>query len=375
MKIGVPKESRAGERRVAATPDSIKRLLQKNKGVTVQVESGAGAPAFFIDDDYKAMGAEIVDSATAFSADIVLKVHRPSEAEVGKFRKGSVLLSFIEPFNNDGLMEKLAQAGVNAFGLELIPRISRAQSMDVLSSQANIAGYRAVLEAAHTYGRFFPTMMTAAGSAKPAKLIVLGAGVAGLQAIATAKRLGCNVEAFDVRPEVKEQIQSLGAKFIEIDLGEDGRGTGGYAKELSAEAKAKQQAALQERLKKADIVVTTALIPGRPAPELITEDAVKGMTPGSVIVDLAAANGGNCKLTEADKTVVKHNVTIIGNTNLLASMPGDASNFYGRNLINLLELILKQESADKVILNMDLNDEIIAGALVTHEGQVRFQKK
>jgi NAD(P) transhydrogenase subunit alpha len=372
MRIGVPKETRTGERRVAATPDSVKRILSKAKGAKILVESGAGAGAFFPNEHYTAVGAEMVDRRQAFDADIVLKVHRPSEDEVDLMHKGALLISFIEPFNNDGLMEKLAAAGVSAIGLELIPRISRAQSMDALSSQANIAGYRAVLEAAHHFGRFFPTMMTAAGSAKPAKLVVLGAGVAGLQAIATAKRLGANVEAFDVRPEVKEQIQSLGAKFIDIDLGESGAGQGGYAKELSAEAKAKQQQALTERLKKADIVVSTALIPGKPAPELITEEAVKGMAPGSVIVDLAAANGGNCKLTEADKTVVKHNVTLIGNTNLLASMPGDSSNFYGRNLVNLLALIVKAEEPPK--LHLDLEDEIVAKSLATHDGAVRFKR-
>lgn len=372
MRIGVPKETRAGERRVAATPDSVKRILSKTKDAKILVESGAGAEAFFPNEQYTAVGAEIVDRKQALDADIVLKVHRPSESEMGLMHKGALLISLIEPFNSDGLMEKLAAAGINAIGLELIPRISRAQSMDVLSSQANIAGYRAVLEAAHHFGRFFPTMMTAAGSAKPARVIVLGAGVAGLQAIATAKRLGANVEAFDVRQEVKEQIQSLGAKFIDIDLGESGAGQGGYAKELSPEAKARQQQALTERLKKADIVIATALIPGKPAPELITEEAVKGMAPGSIIVDLAAANGGNCKLTEADKTVVKHNVTLIGNTNLLASMPGDSSNFYGRNLVNLLALIVKAEEPPK--LHLDLEDEIVAKSLVTHDGTVRFKR-
>ncbi|MFQ5451758.1 MAG: Re/Si-specific NAD(P)(+) transhydrogenase subunit alpha [Nitrospinaceae bacterium] len=373
MKIGVPKETRSGEKRVAATPGSIKRLTGKIQGLKFQIESGAGEGSHFPDSAYTEVGAEIVDRKTAFAGDIVLKVHRPTEVEISLMSKGAVLVSFIEPFKDDGIIEKLAQAGIEAFGLELIPRISRAQSMDALSSQANIAGYRAVIEAANHYGRFFPTMMTAAGSAKPAKVIILGVGVAGLQAIATAKRLGANVEAFDVRPEVKEQVQSLGAKFIEIDIGEDGSGAGGYAKELSEEAKARQQAGLTEKIKKADIVITTALIPGRPAPLLVTEEAVKGMTPGSVIVDLAAANGGNCPLTEADKTVVKHGVTLIGNTNLLALMPSDASDFYARNLINLLMLLIKAE--DPPALNIDLEDEIVVGALVTHEGQVRFKKK
>ncbi|MFQ5716525.1 MAG: Re/Si-specific NAD(P)(+) transhydrogenase subunit alpha [Nitrospinales bacterium] len=372
MRIGIPRETRKNERRVAATPDSIKRLCAKVKGLRILVESGAGAAAFFPDEAYTAVGAEIVDIKAAFDADIVLKVHRPTESELALIHKGALLISFIEPFNNDGLMERMAEAGVNAIGLELIPRISRSQSMDALSSQANIAGYRAVLEAASHFGRFVPTMMTAAGSAKPARIVILGAGVAGLQAIATARRMGGNVEAFDVRPEVKEQIHSLGAKFIEIDVGEDGSGAGGYAKELSPEAKARQQQGLTERLKKADIIISTALIPGRPAPLLITEEAVKGMAPGSIVVDLAAQNGGNCAFTEADQTVVKHNVTIIGNTNLLSLMPADASNFFGRNLINLMFLLIKAE--DPPSLNLDLSDEIIDKALATHEGAVRFKR-
>ncbi len=373
MKIGVPKETQSGEKRVAATPDSIKRLKNKIKGVQVQVESGAGAGAFYPDDTYRAVGAEIVDRKTAFGAEAVLKVHRPNESEISLMKKGAILISFIEPFKDDGLMEKMAQAGLEAFGLELIPRISRAQSMDVLSSQANIAGYRAVIEATTHYGRFFPTMMTAAGSAKAARVMVLGVGVAGLQAIATAKRLGANVEAFDVRPEVKEQVQSLGAKFIDIEVGEDATGTGGYAKELSEEAKARQQAALQEKIKKVDVVITTALIPGRPAPLLVTREAVEGMAPGSVVVDLAAPNGGNCALTEKDKTVVKNNVTLVGETNLLARMATDASDFFARNLLNLLLLMIKPEEPPG--WHIDLEDEIIQGALATHEGQVRFKRK
>ncbi|MFQ5481252.1 MAG: Re/Si-specific NAD(P)(+) transhydrogenase subunit alpha [Nitrospinaceae bacterium] len=373
MKIGIPKESFPGETRVGATPDSIKRFSKKVKGLIYQVESDAGRGAHFLDASYAALGAEIVNAKTAWSADIICKVQRPTPQEVGRMQEGALLVSLIDPFTDDGLMEKLAAKKVDAIGLELIPRISRAQSMDVLSSQANIAGYRAVLEAAHLFGRFFPTLMTSAGSAKPARVVILGVGVAGLQAIATAKRLGANVLAFDVRPEVKEQVESLGAKFIDIDIGEDGSGSGGYAKELSAEAKQRQQDALQEQLKKADIVITTALIPGRPAPLLVTEEAVLGMEPGSIIVDMAAANGGNCALTKKDETITVHDVTILGETNLLASMPSDASNFYGRNLINLLELIIKAE--DPPTKHLDLEDEIIAAALVTHAGAVRFQKK
>lgn len=373
MKIGVPKETESGEKRVAFTPDSIKRCLNKLKGIKVLVEKGAGVGAHFPDEAYTAVGAEIVDGKTALGADIVLKVRRPSLDEVAQMSKGAVLLSLIDPFNQDGLMEALAKQGVEAFGLELVPRISRAQSMDVLSSQANIAGYRAVVEAVNNFGRFFPTMMTSAGSAKPAKVVILGVGVAGLQAIATAKRLGANVEAFDVRPATREQVLSLGAKFIDIDVGEDGSGEGGYAKELSEEGKKKQQAALTERLKKADVIVTTAQIPGRPAPVLVTEEAAKGMAPGSVIVDMAAASGGNCPLTEADKIVEKHGITLVGITNFMALMPSDSSNFYGRNLLNLLELIVKAEEPPQ--LNLDLEDEIVAGALTTHQGEVRFKKK
>lgn len=373
MKIGIPKETRDGETRVALTPDAVKRLCGKRKGLEIAVESGAGVAAHFPNEDYAELGAQIVNTSGALSADIVLKVHRPTEKEVGKMKGGALLISLIEPFTDDGLMGKIADAQVSAIGLELIPRISRAQSMDVLSSQANIAGYRAVIEAAANFGRFFPTLMTAAGSAKPARVIILGVGVAGLQAIATARRLGANVAAFDIRPEVKEQVLSLGAKFIEIDIGEDGSGAGGYAKELSEDAKARQQAGLSEKLKKADIIITTALIPGRPAPLLVTEDAVKGMKAGTVIVDMAAANGGNCALTEKDKTVVKNGVIIIGNTNFLALMPSDASNFFGRNLVNILELIIPPE--EPPVIKLDLEDEIIAAALVTHEGNVRFKRK
>ena len=373
MKIGIPKETRDGETRVALTPDGVKRLLAKRKGLEVVVESGAGVNAHFPDESYTDLGATVGNTADALGADIVLKVHRPTKNEVGKMKKNALLISLIEPFTDDGLMDDIAKADVSAIGLELIPRISRAQSMDVLSSQANIAGYRAVLEAAANFGRFFPTLMTAAGSAKPAKVIILGVGVAGLQAIATARRLGANVEAFDVRPEVKEQVLSLGAKFIDIDLGEDGSGEGGYAKELSEEAKAKQQAALTEKLKKADVIITTALIPGRPAPLLVTEEAVKGMAAGTVIIDMAAANGGNCAFTEKDKTVIKHGVVLVGNTNLLALMPSDSSNFFGRNLVNIMELMIPAE--EPLAVKYDLEDEIITASLVTHEGAVRFKKK
>jgi NAD(P) transhydrogenase subunit alpha len=367
MKIGVPKETRAGETRVAATPDSVKKL--KKKGCQVLVERGAGAGAFYGDDAYTAAGAEIVDRASAFKMDVVLMVNKPSADEIGLLGKSTLLIAHLEPYNKDGTLEKLAQAGVDAIAMELIPRTSRAQSMDSLSSQAGIAGYRAVLEAATQYPRFFPMMMTSAGSAKACKLAVLGAGVAGLQAIATGRKLGAQVEGYDVRKEVKEQITSLGAKFIEVEVGEEGSGQGGYAKELSEDAKAKQQAALGEKLKKFDVIVTTANIPGRKSPTLITEDAVKGMRAGSVIIDMAAANGGNCPLTEAGKTVVKHGVKIVGITNYPTLMPTDASGFYAQNLVHLLDILIENKDG-KTSLNLNMQDDIIAAALTVHKGDL-----
>ncbi|MBI2711799.1 MAG: Re/Si-specific NAD(P)(+) transhydrogenase subunit alpha [Bdellovibrio sp.] len=372
MVIGIPKETGSGETRVAVSPEAVKKLVKR--GFRVWIEKSAGTKAGFPDEDFQMEGVEMVDAKTAFSAQIVAKILKPSFDEIGQMKKGSVLVSLIEPYKLDGTFEKLAQAGVEAFGMELIPRTSRAQAMDVLSSQAGIAGYRAVLEASTRYGRFFPLMMTSAGSAKPAKVMILGAGVAGLQAIATAKKLGALVEAYDVRAEVKEQIQSLGAKFVELDVGEEGSGTGGYAKELSEEGKKKQQALLTERLKKSDIIISTANIPGRKAPVLITEEAVKGMRAGSVIVDMAAANGGNCPLSVADQVVVKHGVVFIGFTKYPAMVPADASNFYGHNVINLMDLIVQKKDGAQS-LNLNLEDDIIAAALVTHSGDIRFKKK
>jgi len=376
MKFSVPKESDKNETRVAVTPDTVKRILALFDGATFSIEKGAGDTAAFTDASYKEAGATIVTAAKAYDADVVLRVNAPTAEEAKKLKKGSLLIGNLDPFAHEALFKSLAKAGVNALAMERIPRISRAQAMDTLSSQANIAGYRAVLEASNLYNKFFPVMMTAAGSSKPANVIVLGVGVAGLQAIATAKRLGAKVQAFDVRPEVKEQVESLGAKFIEIDLGEDGSGEGGYAKELSKEAQKKQQAALQEILKKADIVITTAQIPGRAAPELVTEGAVKGMAAGSIVVDMAAGGynlahqvkGGNCKLTEADKVVEKHGVTIVGYTNYAGFVASDASSFFGRNIFNLLKIMVGE---DKTKLHYDMEDEIIAKALVAYEGEVR----
>jgi len=368
MIIGITKEIRAHETRVALAPETVKKLQKKK--FRFYIEKGCGLDSGFPDSSYEGEGVELTDSATALSADVVLKLHKPTPNEIAKMRKGSVLISFLEPYLNDGTIENLAQAGIEAMAMELIPRISRAQSMDALSSQAGIAGYRAVLEAACHYNRFFPLMMTAAGSSRPAKLMVLGAGVAGLQAIATAKRLGAAVEAYDVRPETKEQIASLGGKPVELDVGESGSGVGGYAKELSEEAKKRQQQLLSERLKKQDLIISTANIPGRKAPVLILEDTVKGMKPGSVIVDMAAANGGNCPLTEADRVVVKNGVTLIGYTNFPGMVPADASFFYGNNLFHLVNLLFP-ENTERPDLSSKLEDEIVAGALVTYRGEVR----
>ncbi len=377
MLISIPKEQGA-ENRVAMTPDTAKRLLNKFKGLKVAVEQGAGQQAHISDEMFQAAGVEIVNRDQALKGDIVLVVNRLGDDEVKGLKENAVLIGALEPASAGDHFQKLAQQKVNAITTEMIPRISRAQAMDTLSSQANIAGYKAVLEATNHFNKFFPVMMTAAGSSKPAKVIILGVGVAGLQAIATAKRLGASVEAFDIRPEVAEQVQSLGAKFIDLGIEEDGSGEGGYAKELSAEGKAKQQAALQEYLKKADVVITTALIPGRQAPVLITEDAVKGMKEGSVIVDMAAGGfnrangiaGGNCPLTQVDQVVVNHGVTLVGYSNYPSQMAGDASAFFSRNLLNLLPLLI-QETEDGLTLNVHTEDEIIQKSLVTLDGSVQ----
>ena len=370
MQVGIPRETTAGETRVAATPESVKKL--RAAGLAVALESGAGLSAHFPDTAYQAAGAEIVDHARALASDVVFKVHKPTSAEIRRLKRGSVLISLLDMCHDDGTFDLLADQGVDSFALEMMPRLSRAQTMDVLSSQANIAGYRAVLEAARLYGHFFPMMMTSAGSAKPARVVVLGAGVAGLQAIATARRLGAQVWAYDVRPEVKEQVQSLGAKFIEFDLGESGSGQGGYAKVLSPEARVKQQHLLQQELKKADVIVSTALIPCMPAPVLITEEAVEGMPEGAVIVDLAAATGGNCPLTVPDQIVLKHGVIICGITNFPALMPSDASNFFARNLYNFLMLMLDISNGTPQFKNY-FDDEITSMTLITHQGKVRFE--
>ena len=366
MKIGIAKETLNGETRVAGTPETVKKYCVL--GCEVRVAAGAGRAAGFPDEAYRDAGADNVDPADALSADVVLKVRRPSATEIGMMRRGAALVGFLEPYADDGTLGRLARAGVDGLSVEQIPRISRAQSMDALSSQGNIAGYRAVIEACAHYARFFPMMMTAAGSARPARVIVLGAGVAGLQAIATARRLGAEVEAFDVRPEVKEQIESLGAKSIDLDLGESGAGQGGYARELSVEAQDRQKDALSEYLPKANVVITTAQIPGRPAPILITPEAVQRFKQGSVIVDLAAQSGGNCPLTDVDKVVIKEGVTLVGHTNYPAMVPGDASAFYAKNILNLLALLIDADNGAQ--LKAFSADEITAAALVTFNGEV-----
>jgi NAD(P) transhydrogenase subunit alpha len=369
MLIGVPAETLTGETRVAVTPETAKKL--KSQGHTVRIQSGAGVAASMPDAAYEAVGAEITDAAGAYAADIVLKVRCPQDAEVPHLRSGSVLAGMLNPFDAAGL-QRLASAGVTAFAMEAAPRTSRAQSMDVLSSQANIAGYKAVMMAANAYQRFFPMLMTAAGTVKAARVVILGVGVAGLQAIATAKRLGAVIEASDVRPSVKEQVESLGAKFIDVPYETDEEreaavGVGGYAKPMPPSWLARQKAEVAKRVAQADVVITTALIPGRPAPVLVTEEMVQAMKPGSVIVDLAAPQGGNCPLTVPGQTVVKHGVTLIGETNVPALVAADASALYARNLLDFLKLIVAKEGT----LKLDMEDDIVAACLMTQAGEVK----
>jgi len=368
MRIGVPAETMAGETRVAVTPETAKKF--KAQGHTVLVQAGAGVAASATDEAYQSAGAEITDAAGAYACDIVLKVRCPQDSEVGLLQSGSTLIGMLNPFDKAGL-ERLAKAGVTAFALEAAPRTSRAQSMDVLSSQANIAGYKAVIMAAERYQKFFPMLMTAAGTVKAARVVILGVGVAGLQAIATAKRLGAVIEASDVRPAVKEQVESLGAKFIDVpyetqEEKEAAEGVGGYARPMPASWLERQKAEVAKRVAQADVVITTALIPGRPAPVLVTEEMVKAMKPGSVIVDLAAPQGGNCPLTEPGKTVTKHGVVLVGETNVPALVAADASALYARNLLDFMKLIVTKEGG----LNVDMQDDIVAACLMTQGGQV-----
>jgi H+-translocating NAD(P) transhydrogenase subunit alpha len=364
VKVGTPKETAPDERRVALVPDTVTRLAAAK--LEVNVESGAGSAAYIPDAAYEQAGAKIVKPAAALlgEADAVLKVSAPSVAEVELMKKDAVLISFLQPATQGDIVRALAARGVTAFSLELVPRISRAQSMDALSSQASAAGYKAVLMAAGRLGKFFPMLMTAAGTIPPARVLVMGAGVAGLQAIATARRLGAVVSAYDVRPAVKEEVQSLGATFIELAL-ETQEGEGGYAREQSEEFLNKQRELIGEHVAKSDVVITTAAVPGRRAPLLVTGDMVKGMRPGSVIVDLAAETGGNVELTQAGKDVEVGGVTIIGTRNVPSTMPLHASQLYARNVANLLLHLVKDGS-----IVIDFEDEITKGSCVTHAGEI-----
>jgi NAD(P) transhydrogenase subunit alpha len=371
MRIGIPAETCAGETRVAATPETVKKLVAT--GHTVLVQTGAGAGASIPDAEYQAAGAALASASDIYSlSEILLKVRAPSADDLSKMNKGAVLVGLLVPHNAEQVAA-YAKQGVVAFSMEKLPRTSRAQAMDVLSSQANIAGYKAVIVAANLYKRFVPMLMTAAGTVKAARVVVLGVGVAGLQAIATAKRLGGVIEASDVRPAVKEQVESLGAKFIDVPYETDeereaAQGVGGYAKPMPPSWMERQKAEVAKRVALADIVITTALIPGRPAPVLVTEEMVKSMKPGSVIVDLAVEAGGNCPLSELNKTVVKHGVTLVGESNLPGTVAADASALYARNLLNFINLLCDPKNGGAININRE--DDIIAGSLIAIDGAV-----
>ncbi len=369
MRIGVPKETAEGERRVALVPDVVKSL-KRNEQVEVVVESGAGDAAGHPDAAYAEAGAEVSDSAAAWGADVVLRVATPSTEEVGAMKQGQVLIAHLAPWTSAGTNQALARAGIRSFAMEAIPRTTRAQAMDALSSQATAAGYAAMLIAARESGRFFGMMTTAAGTVPPARVMVLGAGVAGLQAVATAKRLGAIVTGFDIRRAAWEQIASLGGRPLELDFIPDAEGEGGYARPLTDEENARVRDALGEEAAKQDIIVTTAAIPGRAAPILITAEAVRGMKPGSVIVDLAAETGGNCELTSAGVTVREDGVTVVGPKNLPSEMPAPASQLYAKNLENLLGLMITEDGA----LEIDFGDDILAAACITDDGEIRNER-
>jgi NAD(P) transhydrogenase subunit alpha len=372
MKIGIPTEVRPGETRVAATPETVKKYCAGGQN-TVFVQAGAGAGANFPDADYAAAGATVVaDAASVYGqCELVLKVRSPLPEEISAMKSGTVLIGLLAPYDTAGI-EALSSKGLTAFAMELLPRTSRAQSMDVLSSQANIAGYKAVVLGADTYGRIMPMLMTAAGTVKAARMVILGAGVAGLQAIATAKRLGAVIEASDVRPAVKEQIESLGAKFIDVPYETDeereiAQGAGGYARPMPASWMGRQAAEVAKRIALADIVITTALIPGRKAPVLVTDDMVRSMKPGSVIVDMAVEQGGNVEGSKAGETVVSHGVKLVGQTNLPALVPTDSSALYARNLMTFLALMLDNKTGQ---FNLNREDDLVAGTLVCHGGEL-----
>jgi len=369
MMIAIPKERFAGETRVAATPETIKKF--KGLGLDVVVESGLGQTIRVPDGDYETAGASIAPSLadTLKSADIVLKVRAPSDEEIALLKRGTIVAALLSPATGKDAIGKLADAGVSAFAMEFLPRISRAQAMDVLSSQVNLAGYKAVIDAAAAFGRAMPMMMTAAGTIAPARVLVMGAGVAGLQAIATARRLGAIVSATDVRPTTKEQVESLGATFVAVmdDEFKQAQTSAGYAKEMSKEYQEKQSALIAETIRKQDIIITTALIPGRKAPVLVTEEMVKSMKPGSVIVDLAAEQGGNCPLTRANEVCESHGVTLIGYTNLPGRLATDSSSLYARNLFNFVSLFVDKKTGEA---KLDWDDDIIKGAGVTRDGAI-----
>jgi NAD(P) transhydrogenase subunit alpha len=367
MRISVPAETRPGETRVAATPETVKKLAGKHQ---ILVQAGAGLAASITDDAYVAAGAQIVPVNEVWAADVILKVRAPNPEERAQIKPGTVVIGMLNPFDAEN-NAAMAAAGLQALALEAVPRITRAQSMDVLSSQANIAGYKAVMVAANTYQRFMPMLMTAAGTVKAARVLIMGVGVAGLQAIATAKRLGAVIEASDVRPPVKEQVESLGAKFIDVPYLTDeekeiAQGVGGYARPMPADWMRRQSELVHERAKLADIIITTALIPGRPAPVLISEETVKAMKPGSVIVDLAVSQGGNCPLSELNKTVIKYGVHIVGEPDLATHVAADASALYARNVLDFLKLIIDKE--DKLVV--DREDEIIKATLLCAGGEL-----
>jgi len=377
MRIAIVREAGAGEARVAATPETVKRI--KGLGADVVVQSGAGKASGMLDAEYEAAGASIAGTIqeAVREADIVLKVRRPTEAEVKNYKKGALVIAIMDPFGNEGALKAIADAGVVAFAMELMPRITRAQVMDVLSSQANLAGYRAVVDAAAEYGRAVPMMMTAAGTVPAARVFVMGAGVAGLQAIATARRLGAVVTATDVRPAAKEQVESLGAKFVAVEDEEfkEAETAAGYAKEMSKEYQAKQAELVAEHIKKQDIVITTALIPGRPAPRLISADMVKSMRPGSVIVDLAVERGGNVEPAKPDQVVEVDGVKVVGHLNVPGRLAATASSLYARNLYAFLEILIDKNAK---ALAVDWNDEIVKATALTRDGAVvhpAFQPK
>lgn len=362
----VPRERRPGERRVAATPETVRKMVAA--GLTVRFEAGAGEAAHFVDARYEEAGAARVGADEGWDADVVLTVRTPTTEALARLRAGSVLLGFLDPYRELDAVRVLAERRVSALAMELIPRITRAQPMDALSSQASLAGYKAIAVAAARLDRYFPLLMTAAGTIPPARVVVMGAGVAGLQAVATAKRLGAVVEVSDIREAVREQVESLGGRFIDLPEAPGGEGEGGYAREMTPEFLARQREIVAARVAEADVVVTTALVPGKPAPRLVTREMVESMRPGAVIVDLAVAQGGNCELSRPDEEVEHGDVLVLAPSNLAAETPLDASVLYARNLFALLECLL-----DDGAIRVDLEDEVVAGALLTHDGEVRHE--